>query len=259
MRYRAPALPIIVTGFALGVTSVNKMPGGVHLNDPHKKWGVAIFVLYFFQLSLGAFVHFVKIPFLRILRRSAHNYFHAIFGIFLIGIAFYQVSPFVCPGAVIDANGYSSQVRTGFRTEWPLYTGRGSVGNGANIVWIIWLVVSPASISTSTSAAYPCFRACSSFRRSTSPACSSCRGSTASRGRPKTLSLGPIAVLRNATGGHRRPTRCARGFNTVYFFLPVSPHLRLACCSRPRPAVHSLLRLHSSAALLCTTALGHYL
>ena len=34
------------------------------------------------------------------------------------------------------------QVRTGYRTEWPLTTGRGSVGNAANIVWYIWVVVS---------------------------------------------------------------------------------------------------------------------
>lgn len=85
-----PALPIIITGFALGVTAVNKMPGQ-HLDDTHKKWGVAIFVLYFFQLGLGAFIHFIKRPFAQIQRRSVQNYFHATFGIFLIGISFYQV------------------------------------------------------------------------------------------------------------------------------------------------------------------------
>lgn len=116
------ALPVIVAGFAVGVESVNKMGAGGHLDDTHKKWGVAIFVLYFFQLSLGGFIHFFKIRFLPVLGRNVQNYFHATFGIFLIGISFYQV-------------------RTGFRVEWPLYTGRGKVHNGANIVWIIWLVL----------------------------------------------------------------------------------------------------------------------
>jgi hypothetical protein len=41
--------------------------------------------------------------------------------------------------SVIDS---TIEVRTGFRVEWPLYTGRGKVRNGANIAWIIWLVVS---------------------------------------------------------------------------------------------------------------------
>ncbi|KIP02585.1 hypothetical protein PHLGIDRAFT_286995 [Phlebiopsis gigantea 11061_1 CR5-6] len=119
----ALALPIIVCGFALGVTAVNKNDR-LPVNDPHKKWGIAIFVLYLFQLAFGAAVHFVKRPFLSVRHRAFQNYFHPLFGVFLIGIAFYQV-------------------RTGFRTEWPLYTGRGKVRNGANIVWIVWLVLVP--------------------------------------------------------------------------------------------------------------------
>ncbi|GJE90223.1 CBD9-like protein [Phanerochaete sordida] len=115
------ALPVIVAGFAMGVSAVDKMGPDMQLNDTHKKWGVAIFVLYFFQLSLGGFIHFVKLRFALVLGRAVQNYFHALFGIFLIGISFYQV-------------------RTGFRTEWPLYTGR-HIKNGANIVWIIWLVL----------------------------------------------------------------------------------------------------------------------
>ena len=71
---------------------MNKMPGGIHLNDTHKKWGVAIFVLYFFQVFLGAVVHFFKIPALaRKGIRAPQNYFHAIVGILIIGVSFYQV------------------------------------------------------------------------------------------------------------------------------------------------------------------------
>ncbi len=41
------------------------------------------------------------------------------------------------------------QVRTGFRQEWLIATGRLGVGNGANIIWIIWLVVCPTPSSSS--------------------------------------------------------------------------------------------------------------
>ncbi|KAI0705183.1 hypothetical protein BC835DRAFT_559886 [Cytidiella melzeri] len=120
------AMPLIVTGFALGVTAV-KMNGVLGLADTHMKWGVALFALYWAQVLLGAVIHFFKPRSLavRLRGRTIQNYFHAILGLFIIGIAFYQV-------------------RTGFRTEWPLYTGRGKVKNGANIAWIVWLVLVPA-------------------------------------------------------------------------------------------------------------------
>ena len=85
------ALPIIVAGVACGIAAVHK-EGTPHLNDTHKKWGVAIFVLYFAQIALGGIIHFFKIPALaRKGVRAPQNYFHAIFGIFIIGISFYQV------------------------------------------------------------------------------------------------------------------------------------------------------------------------
>ncbi|PSS35565.1 hypothetical protein PHLCEN_2v1476 [Hermanssonia centrifuga] len=119
------ALPVIVAGVACGITAVH-MGGMFHLNDTHMKWGVAIFVLYFFQITLGAFIHFWKPKrFAAKNMRPPQNYFHAIIGILIIGVAFYQV-------------------RTGFRQEWLIATGRLGVGNGANIIWIIWLVLIPA-------------------------------------------------------------------------------------------------------------------
>ncbi|KAI0085035.1 hypothetical protein BDY19DRAFT_987219 [Irpex rosettiformis] len=119
------AMPIIVTGFALGVHAV-KLNGVQNLADTHMKWGVALFVLYWVQVCLGAIIHFFKPAgaWLRVRGRTFQNYFHAILGLFIIGVSFYQV-------------------RTGFRTEWPLYTGRGKVRNGANIAWIVWLVLIP--------------------------------------------------------------------------------------------------------------------
>ncbi|TCD70063.1 hypothetical protein EIP91_005044 [Steccherinum ochraceum] len=118
------SLPIIVPGVALGIAAVHKA-GAKHLSDDHMKWGIAIFVLYFVQLVLGEFIHLVKPRSWTVdKRRPPQNYFHAVLGLLIIALSFYQV-------------------RTGFRTEWPQQTGRGSVGNGANIVWYIWVVAIP--------------------------------------------------------------------------------------------------------------------
>lgn len=86
------AFPLVIIAFALGVTAVNKNGSG-HTNDTHKQWGVAIFVLYLFQISLGGVIHFFKLRTAAIRGRSVQNYFHAVFGIFLIGVSFYQVCP----------------------------------------------------------------------------------------------------------------------------------------------------------------------
>ncbi|KAK0462503.1 uncharacterized protein EV420DRAFT_1192002 [Desarmillaria tabescens] len=113
--------PLIIIGFALGVQSVTTS-GSLHLDDDHKQWGVAIFALYWVQCALGAFIHWVKPK--RSTGRPLQNYFHAIFGLFIISLAFYQV-------------------RTGYKTEWPMTTGRGDIANGANVIWYIWVVVVP--------------------------------------------------------------------------------------------------------------------
>ncbi|KAH9859082.1 hypothetical protein C2E23DRAFT_864821 [Lenzites betulinus] len=118
----ALAGPTIIIGVALGIHAVNLSESGP-INDTHKKWGIAIFVLYIVQVGVGLTVHYVK-PRLWALgrgRRPAQNYFHAAFGLLIIVFAMYQV-------------------RTGFRTEWPLQTGRGSVGNGANGFWYFWII-----------------------------------------------------------------------------------------------------------------------
>ena len=85
------ALPVVVAGVALGIAGVSQAGYG-HLNNTHKKWGVAIFVLYFAQLALGALAHWVKPKSAKPgIRRPLHNYVHAIFGLFIIAISFYQV------------------------------------------------------------------------------------------------------------------------------------------------------------------------
>ncbi|KAI8992904.1 hypothetical protein BD414DRAFT_412963 [Trametes punicea] len=120
----ALAGPMIVTGVALGIAAVEKS-GMPHLNDDHKRWGVAIFALYFAQIALGAAIHWIKPKSWTVgKRRPLQNYLHALVGIVIVALAFYQV-------------------RTGFRTEWPNTSGRPPLGNAANIVWYVWVVAVP--------------------------------------------------------------------------------------------------------------------
>lgn len=112
--------PIIVAGVALGINAVNESHGR-HLNDMHKKLGVALFILYFVQLFSGALIHFVKSP--SHPTRPAQNYLHAFTGILLIALAFWQV-------------------RSGYTFEYPLWT-RDSVPRGVNALWFIWVVILP--------------------------------------------------------------------------------------------------------------------
>ncbi|KAI0743639.1 hypothetical protein C8Q80DRAFT_1106923 [Daedaleopsis nitida] len=120
----ALAGPIIFTGAILGIVSV-KEAAAKHLDDDHKKWGIAIFVLYLAQCSLGAVVHWVKPSSWTVKKkRPIQNYFHAILGLLVIGLSFYQV-------------------RTGYKTEWVKTTGRPPIGKAADIVWYIWVVLVP--------------------------------------------------------------------------------------------------------------------
>ncbi|KAF8993680.1 hypothetical protein BDQ17DRAFT_1286196 [Cyathus striatus] len=110
--------PAIVIGVALGIRAID-MSGALHLDDDHKRWGIAIFVLYGIQCGLGAFIHFVK-P--KQKGRPPQNYFHAIFGLLIVGLAFFQV-------------------RTGYHEEWVKATGRPALPNAVNIVFFLWLAL----------------------------------------------------------------------------------------------------------------------
>jgi len=112
--------PVIITGVALGISAVTQMDN-MHLNDVHKKWGAAIFALYFVQCTLGYAIHKLKPK--NSQRRPPQNYFHAVFGLLIIGLAFYQV-------------------RTGYTVEWPLKTGL-AIPNAVHIVWYVWVVLLP--------------------------------------------------------------------------------------------------------------------
>ncbi|EDR00571.1 uncharacterized protein LACBIDRAFT_313222 [Laccaria bicolor S238N-H82] len=119
----ALAGPSIVIGIALGIQSVAEA-GATHLNDSHKKYGVAIFILYLLQCGVGAIIHWVKAS--DRTRRPFQNYFHAIFGLLIIALAFYQV-------------------HSGYKVEWPKATGRGELSNGVNVFFFVWLAVVPVA------------------------------------------------------------------------------------------------------------------
>ncbi|KAI5117855.1 hypothetical protein M0805_007698 [Coniferiporia weirii] len=124
--------PMVVAGIGLGIAAVAQQ-GVAHLDDDHKRWGVAIFALYVGQCAFGGVVHFVKPASAKPdpatgaqapRTRPPQNYGHAIVGLLVISLAFYQV-------------------HTGYDTEWPSTTGRGPVPHGVDVAWTVWVVLVP--------------------------------------------------------------------------------------------------------------------
>ncbi|KAJ7151959.1 hypothetical protein C8R46DRAFT_1121630 [Mycena filopes] len=95
--------PLILTGFALGyqTTTTSGLP---HFTDPHQKVGLALLIMYLVQVSLGAFIHWIKFPFRFPGGRHPQNYLHAVLGLAIIALA-------------------SWQTHYGLWTEWALITG----------------------------------------------------------------------------------------------------------------------------------------
>lgn len=90
--YAIPAGPLVIASFALARKATTQSGTG-HYNDTHKKWGLALFILYWIQLGIGALIHFVKpVSGPRIVRRPVQNYVHALLGLFILGASFYQVT-----------------------------------------------------------------------------------------------------------------------------------------------------------------------
>ncbi|KDR75941.1 hypothetical protein GALMADRAFT_516288 [Galerina marginata CBS 339.88] len=119
----AIAGPTILIGVVLGIQSVNEAKA-LHLDDDHKRWGITIFILYFVQCGLGAFIHFVKKQNRK--RRPPQNYVHAVLGLAIIGLALYQV-------------------HSGYDHEWPSTTGRDPLPAGVKIIFWVWVVLLPVS------------------------------------------------------------------------------------------------------------------
>ena len=93
-----------------------------------QRTGLALFILYVVQVIIGNVIHSFK-PRSALRRRPPQNYFHAVLGIAIIATAFYQV-------------------RTGYKEEWPEFTGRDPLPKAADIVYYIWVVVSHLTIWT---------------------------------------------------------------------------------------------------------------
>ena len=84
---------MIIIGVSMGIRAVVLAQSGA-INDVHKQWGIAIFVLYLAQLAFGASIHFFKPKAWArgTGRRPFQNYFHAVFGLLIIAFAMFQVS-----------------------------------------------------------------------------------------------------------------------------------------------------------------------
>lgn len=116
-----PLTTILITiGFALGVSEVNKLQTG-QLNSTHKKWGLVLICLYIVQCSLGGIIHWFKSS--KWTHRPPQNYAHAMLGLTIIGLAFWQVY-------------------TGMRDEWPGISGY-EVPMGYCVFWKVWVIVIP--------------------------------------------------------------------------------------------------------------------
>jgi len=120
---------VIVIGVILGVFAVHKAEAR-HLDDDHKRWGVALLILYLIQCGLGAFIHYVKKADRKV--RPPQNYVHALLGLAIIGLSLYQV-------------------HSGYHDEWTKTTGRDPLPASVNIIFWVWVVLLPVSYAVGLS------------------------------------------------------------------------------------------------------------
>jgi len=111
---------LMIVGFALGVNEVNKSQSG-QFNDAHKQWGLVLVILYIVQCSYGGIIHFYKSS--KATRRPPQNYGHAVLGLLIISLSFWQVY-------------------TGLDYEWQAVGGR-SVRIAIWTWWKVWVVMIP--------------------------------------------------------------------------------------------------------------------
>ncbi|KAH8796232.1 hypothetical protein DL96DRAFT_1643983 [Flagelloscypha sp. PMI_526] len=109
--------PVILIGFILGCVAYAKNGGGPI--DGHGIWGIILFAVYVVQLGIGSLIYWVKPKVLR--RRPVQNYIHAIVGLFMIGLAFYQV-------------------RDGITSEFPRVASR-EISKPAMVAWYVLMAL----------------------------------------------------------------------------------------------------------------------
>ncbi|KAH9029949.1 hypothetical protein EDB85DRAFT_1866835 [Lactarius pseudohatsudake] len=80
--------PLILAAWVLGKKAHNF--GHASLT-PHGKRGLFVIGLYIAQLVLGLVIHYIHIPFPSLGHRPPQNFFHAVQGLVILGLANYQV------------------------------------------------------------------------------------------------------------------------------------------------------------------------
>ncbi|KAI0250475.1 hypothetical protein BJV78DRAFT_1219503 [Lactifluus subvellereus] len=113
--------PLVIASWVKGVQAT----GGGRM-DHHKRVGTAIFGLYIVQVVLGAFIHFVRIPFPLLVHRPLSNYAHVLLGVTILALSEYQIY-------------------NGIYIEWPLHTRKKGIAPIPKSLKHAWLALVIAS------------------------------------------------------------------------------------------------------------------
>lgn len=110
----------IIVGLALAVREVDKLQSDEQ-GSTHKKCGIALVIVYVVQCCYGGVIHFYKPA--KVTRRPLQNYGHAVLGLLVIALSFWQVY-------------------TGLNTEWKRVGGR-YIPNSIWTWWKVWVIMIP--------------------------------------------------------------------------------------------------------------------
>jgi len=114
------ACPLVYAALAMAVEANHISHTPI---DHHKRVGYAVFTLYGVQVLLGAFIHFVRVPFLFIGHRPPQNWIHAALGFTILALAAYQI-------------------HYGMYVQWPRRTGNiHPVPQSAKNAWLALVII----------------------------------------------------------------------------------------------------------------------